>query len=84
LAGNVSVRSKTASHVGLSFSSDALCNDHFKLPIVAVPPRKPERCAKSVTRKPYFAGSSLILSPPFATGMTQIGVATSAELRSDV
>jgi hypothetical protein len=32
----------------------------------------------------YFAGSSLILSPPFATGMTQIGVATSAELRSDV
>jgi hypothetical protein len=34
--------------------------------------------------RPYFAGSSLILSPPFATGMTQIGVATSAELRSDV
>jgi len=34
--------------------------------------------------RPYFAGSSLILSPPFATGMTQIGVATSAELRSDI
>ena len=34
--------------------------------------------------KPYFADSALILSPPFATGMTQIGVATSAELRSDV
>jgi hypothetical protein len=34
--------------------------------------------------RPYFAGSSLILSPPFATGMTQSGVATSAELRSDV
>src|SRR5262245_34140789 len=34
--------------------------------------------------KPYFAGSSLILSAPFATGITQIGVATSAELRSDV
>ena len=32
----------------------------------------------------YFASTSLILSPPFATGMTQIGVATSAELRSDV
>src|SRR5262249_43620496 len=32
----------------------------------------------------YFAGTSLILSPPFATGMTQIGVATSAEPRSDV
>jgi hypothetical protein len=69
----------------LSRSRDALCNDHFKLPIVAVNSRrKPERCAKSVARKPYFAGSSLILSPPFATGMTQIGVATSAELRSDV
>src|SRR5580700_2040700 len=26
--------------------------------------------------KPYFAGSSVILSPPFATGMTQSGVAT--------
>jgi hypothetical protein len=25
--------------------------------------------------RPYFTGSSLILSPPFATGMTQIGVA---------
>jgi hypothetical protein len=35
-------------------------------------------------RPPYFAGSSLILLPPFATGMTQIGVAASAELRSDV
>jgi hypothetical protein len=34
--------------------------------------------------KSYFAGSSLILSPPFATGMTQIGVATSTELRSVV
>lgn len=34
--------------------------------------------------RPYFAGSSLILSPQFATGMTQSGVATSAELRSDV
>jgi Biotin-lipoyl like len=34
--------------------------------------------------KPYFAGSSLILSAPFATGIIQIGVATSAELRSDV
>ena len=34
--------------------------------------------------RPYFAGSSLILSPPFATGMTQSGVATSAELRSDI
>src|SRR5262245_5569873 len=34
--------------------------------------------------RPYFAGSSLILSPPFATGMTQTGVATSAELRSVV
>ena len=33
--------------------------------------------------RPYFAGSSVILSPPFATGMTQIGVATSAELSSD-
>ena len=33
---------------------------------------------------PYFAGSSLILSPPFETGMTQSGVATSAELRSDI
>jgi hypothetical protein len=32
----------------------------------------------------YFAGSSLILSPPFATGMTQSGVVASAELRSDV
>src|SRR6267142_2260627 len=32
--------------------------------------------------RPYFAGSSLILSPPFATGMTQSGVTTSAELRS--
>ena len=31
--------------------------------------------------RPYFTGSSLILSPPFATGMTQIGVATSAEPR---
>jgi hypothetical protein len=35
-------------------------------------------------RPPYFGDSSLILLPPFATGMTQIGVATSAELRSDV
>ena len=34
--------------------------------------------------RPYFAGSSLILSPPFATGMTQSGVVASAELRSDV
>ena len=34
--------------------------------------------------RPYFAGSSLILSPPFAMGMTQIGVATSEELRSDI
>ena len=34
--------------------------------------------------RPYFAGSSLILSPQFATGMTQSGVARSAELRSDV
>jgi hypothetical protein len=34
--------------------------------------------------RPYFAASSLILSPPFATGMTQIGVATSAELRNDI
>ena len=34
--------------------------------------------------KSYFAGSSLILSPPFATGTTQIGVATSAELRSEI
>ena len=35
-------------------------------------------------RPPYFGDSSLIRLPPFATGMTQIGVATSAELRSDV
>ena len=28
----------------------------------------------------YLAGSSLILSRPFATGMTQSGVATCAEL----
>jgi hypothetical protein len=34
--------------------------------------------------RPYFTGSSLILSPPFATGMTQMGVATSAELSSDI
>jgi len=34
--------------------------------------------------KPYFTGSSLILSPPFAMGMTQMGVATSAELSSDI
>src|SRR5258708_21368861 len=34
--------------------------------------------------RPYFAGSSLILLPPFAKGMTQSGVATSAELRSVV
>jgi hypothetical protein len=33
---------------------------------------------------PYFGDSSLILLPPFATGMIQIGVATSAELRSEV
>jgi hypothetical protein len=33
---------------------------------------------------PYFASSSLILLPPFAKGMTQSGVATSAELRSVV
>src|SRR3984893_10790346 len=32
----------------------------------------------------YFAGSSLIRSPPFAMGTTQSGVATSAELRSVV
>ncbi len=40
--------------------------------------------ASTVYRGPYFAGSSLILSPAFATGITQIGVATSAELSSDV
>ena len=34
--------------------------------------------------EPYFAGSSLILLPPFAMGMTQSGVAGSAELRSVV
>ena len=34
--------------------------------------------------RPYFTGSSLILSPPLATGMTQMGVATSAELSSDI
>src|ERR1700733_3481713 len=33
---------------------------------------------------PYFAGCSLITSPPFATGMTQIGVAASAGLSSDI
>src|SRR5262249_37352381 len=34
--------------------------------------------------RPYFAGCSSILSPPFATGITQSGVVTSAEPRSDV
>jgi hypothetical protein len=34
--------------------------------------------------RPYFTGSSLILSPAFATGMTQMGVATSAEPSSDI
>jgi hypothetical protein len=29
--------------------------------------------------RPYFAGTSLILAPPFAMGMTQSGVAISAE-----
>ena len=32
----------------------------------------------------YFSGPSLILSPPLATGMTHIGVATSTELSSDI
>lgn len=32
----------------------------------------------------YFAGTALIPSLPLTTGMTQSGVATSAELRSDV
>jgi hypothetical protein len=34
--------------------------------------------------RPYFTGSSLILSPGFAAGMTQMGVATSAALSSDL
>jgi hypothetical protein len=47
-------------------------------------PRHESEVELAGRRPRYFAGSSLMLWPPFATGMTQIGVATSAEPRSDV
>jgi hypothetical protein len=41
----------------------------------------PLRCHHGVRH--HFSGSSLILSPPLATGTTQIGVASADELRSE-